>query len=460
MRIRVECTPLLIGLGVALASHPRLFADGGQAARGTPPSSEVHSDHLTGDPGVPRPEISSAEYYALGKQDLARGEVGRAIRQLSQAVAKQPDRVEYSVALSDAYVAAGDRGSAERLLALLARRFPDSVPIHRRLADAGANAGDFKKAAAALAAVEEHLDAPDLERLVQYQQRCGEVRLARETLERAVRNHRQHLPFWLAWIDEAVGRNQYSTALQRVETARACHPLAPALGYRAAVAHLALGKGLGDAVVRRVEKGQPGQFVDGWLLVESRGGDRFLCCPSESALFQLRLALDAGFDDPAAHVLHARVWQAARRPAVGLALLRSREAALLDPPREDVLTALAELALDVNELEEFLRYARLRAGIARAGADAELHKAYLAAAERYAARGDDVLFTECLRQASRLAPDDARLKVRLGDAEWDLGRQEAARIAYQTALATLPTVDPDRERLLERLFDVRAETDR
>ncbi|MEW6252181.1 MAG: tetratricopeptide repeat protein, partial [Planctomycetota bacterium] len=187
------------------------------------------------------------------------------------------------------------------------------------------------------------------------------------------------------------------------------------------------------------------------LLVEARPGpEQFLCCPPDSALYQLRAALDAGLDDPAAHVLHARIWQQLGRPDVGLALLRSRSVALLADPQPALLEVFADLSLATGNIADYLRFQRRRAERDQANASDILSTAYLTAADRHSERGDEALCLCCLRRAQRLRPDDPDLLLRLADMAWGAGRSTEARTLYHRLLELRPA-HPQRARLLERL---------
>lgn len=259
---------------------------------------------------------------------------------------------------------------------------------------------------------------------------------------------------WLELVQLALDSRQYGLALRRVEAARRRLTPSPArLAYQAALARFHLGQSLGATRVREVAGGRAGQFAGEWLLVERRGdADRFLCCPRQSALYELRRALDAGFDEQAAHCLHARIWASAGRPEVGLGILRSREAAWRKHVSFDTLKTLGDLSLACNQVVDYLRYARSRARRAPNSHDEIMYEAYVAAAQRYNERGDEVMSRELLQRALDLRQDDVALMLRLGDAIWESGDCDQARPWYRRVLTAEPD-HPDRMRILERLGD-------
>ena len=277
---------------------------------------------------------------------------------------------------------------------------------------------------------------------------AGRLPAARVLLKQALEAYPGHAGLRLATIDLLLASDQPASALRRALALDVPPSARPALQFRLAAAYHALGRILGKSRVESVAGGRAGQFVGERLLVESRPGtDCYLCCSPASALYQLRQALDAGFDEPAAHVLHARIWQRLGKPRVGLNLLRGRAAVLLVDPTPKVLSAYSDLSLAADELAEYLRYERLRADLTPARRDEILGAAYLTAAERHSLRGEEVLYMLWLRRALGHRPRDAALLVRLADGEWDAGRYEKAWPLYRRLLA----VDPGHARRAEIL---------
>ncbi len=281
--------------------------------------------------------------------------------------------------------------------------------------------------------------------------------LAEDLLEPALTRFPKKVDLLLAWVDVALARRQWTTTLRRIDGAHAPRAERPAFQYRAARAYFGLDQLLGDAEVRTVAGGRAGQFVRPYLLVESHPGvDRFLCAPRQSAMYQIRQALDSGFDDPAAHVLHARIWHRLGRPQVGLSILRSRAAVLLARPDEDTLAAFSDLAVAAGDLPGYLRYERWRAAQAPSRRDAILLNACLVAAERYSQRGEETLYIEWLRRAADIRPNDADILLNLADAEWDAGRHDEAARVYRKLLSRAPS-HPQRRRILARLAEAQVE---
>ena len=311
--------------------------------------------------------------------------------------------------------------------------------------------GDWRAAVALLTPLEARLAADDLLLLARGCEETGEATRAAEVLQRGVGRFSQDESLWLALVDHALERRQGGLALDRISAARRQLGMSAQIEFRAAQAYYLLGHMLGRTKVRRVPDGRAGQFHRGWLLVELRvAPDRFLCAPRESALYALRQALDAGLDEPAAHCLHARIWQRAGRPDVGLTILRSREAAWLENPTDETLATLADVALAAGAFEGFLRYARRRADLRPELRARILGDAYLAVAERYNERGDDAMYRAFLRRTLDLRPEDSELMLRLADSTWEAGAHDDAAVLYRKVLEREAS-HPERRRILRRL---------
>ncbi len=354
-------------------------------------------------------------------------------------------------ATQPATAAASHPASVESLLRAV-EHAPDDAGACARLADACAAADAWPEVARRLARVESALAPSGLLLLAQAAGRAADHRRAIAVLRRAVRRHPRCEALWAALLDELLARGQFGQALEALADARRrLGPPSPRLHYAAARAYFGLGQWLGQTRLRRVPGGRAGRFADGWLLVTLRQPpDTFLCCPPQSALYELRRALDGGFRRPEALGMFARIWKRLGKPEVGLALLRDREDAWLADATPELLAVAAELALAAGQPGEFLRYSRLRARKAPQRRTEILARSFEAAAELYNQRGDGPMYRELLSRAVELRPRDVSLLARLADALWQAGdRTEAAR-HYRRVLELDPDY-PDRLRILPRL---------
>jgi tetratricopeptide (TPR) repeat protein len=402
-------------------------------------------------PGLER--LSSDVLYERGVQLLESGAGADAIAHLALAVAKRPDELRYAAVLARAYLSAGREAEAKSLLETLRRSHPDDALLIEAQAHLDAAGKHWEAVDAGLAPIEERLSPDGALRWAEALAALGRSGEAVSALRRAVARNPREERLWLAVVDGALDRKQDALALRWVGEAAKHGCDGPAFQLRAAQAYLDQGATLGPVRVIRVPDGKAGQFVPAGLLVErqARAGE-FLCAPAESALFQIRAALDRGLDTPEAHVLHARVWLAAGRPHAALGALRTQRQGLLSAADEPILRAYVETCLAAGALPDAVRALR---SYERLGpkADADfLRRAFLQVAERYNQRGEDGLFREFLRRAVELAPDDMAACLRLGDALWDADRKTEAQTWYRRVVQQRP-LNPQLERVLERLAE-------
>jgi tetratricopeptide (TPR) repeat protein len=257
----------------------------------------------------------------------------------------------------------------------------------------------------------------------------------------------------VAEIDLLLRRGQPAAALARLAAADAAGDDPAQRHLLAARAYSAMDRLLGDADVRVVPGGRPGHFDGQWLLVEARDGtDRFLCCPPESALYQVRRALAAGLTGPDGHLLHARIWMRLGRTDVATGLVETHADELLRSRDPAVPAALAEVSLAAGDLRAFLHFADEQVARDPDHRSAIMLAAMRSAADLSALRGDVALHLQFLQRALELAPDDAMLLLAAGDAAWDAGQPDTAVACYRRLLARDPQ-HPDRLRLAERIAD-------
>ncbi len=299
-------------------------------------------------------------------------------------------------------------------------------------------AGDFGGVVATLKPHEGHLPSNGVLLLVRGLERTNGAQ-AEAVLRSAIGRFESDLHIRCAWVDNALSRRLYVTALQRCRSAPAELRDQPTIQWRMAQAWYRLDQLLGAIEVRHVPGGHIGQFADGYLLLEAREGrDQFLCCPPNSALYQLRSALDGGLDMPAAYVLHARIWQRAGRPDIARTVLRGRGPVLLADADDATLELFAELALEAGALDEYLRYTRTRVERNPAREQELLFDACVLLAKRYCRRGEEQLYIEWLYRACQLRPEDPDVLLQLGDALWSTGKVTDAGGVYRRLLRVEP----------------------
>lgn len=280
---------------------------------------------------------------------------------------------------------------------------------------------------------------------------AGDAAAALDLLGSALEQWPRDRDLWLALIDVDLQRGRLAGALQRCRRAARVLGDDPAVCFRAAQAHYRLGQNLGPLSQVHTRDGRVGQFRGAHLLIEpSKSPGVFLCCGPDSALFQVRKALDGGLDTPAVHLLHARIWLRAGHPAVAWTILRSHRDAIVRLDDDAALQTLAEAALAADALPEYLDAERRRASRHPDAANDLLRQAYVAVARRYAERGQAAMQIAFLRRAAALGQPAPDLMLELGDALYANGQRADAAPWYQRLLEAVPN-HPRRAELLARL---------
>lgn len=394
---------------------------------------------------------SSDAIFEDGCARLKAGDAAGAVQRLTEALARRPESAEYALRLAEAQRLAGRAAEAARLLEAFIGQHGASTALRVALARAKLEAGD---AGAAVAILQPHQFALDRDGVLAL---CDALRATRRgqqvsgVLRSAVQRHPRDRELWLAYAEAALDERQYATALSRVaDAARSVGPR-PEFRFVAARAYFGLGQFAGATQVRSYEQGRAGQFAGEWLLIEpAEGAGQFVCAPRESALYQIRAALDGGLQSPEARLLHGQVWARMGRPEVGLRVLQSVESELLDSGDGAALRTLEELALAAGALHDYQRYNRLRAERDPERRTAIQLQGFRNLAERYNQRGEPALCATFLRRALELAPGDVGLCLQAADAEWELGRTDEAALLYRKVLEDDP-LNAQRLRILDRL---------
>lgn len=394
---------------------------------------------------------TSDELFELGCRRLARGEFADAIEPLSAALVRQPDRGQIARKLAQAYQGAGQHDQARRLLENFLAHRPDDQAVRLSLARLHLENRKPGDAIAVLAPFQAELDPEGACLLADAYRAANRPEELAALLAAALAHFPDEERLWFVYIDAALEQRQLQEALRRIAEAQARLGSRPALHLRAARAYFALGRILGEPHRQTPPDQQPGQFQDAPLLIaDVERGTPPLSCPPQSAMYQIRRALDASLDEPAAHVLHARIWERCGRPEIGLAILQGREQFLIEANDRTAIEALADLALAAGRLRDYLRYARKLARCCPEQGEEILWRAYLAAAERYNQRGEEAVYAALLRRALELRPGDVGLRLRLADADWEAGRTRAAVQNYRVVLEQ-EREHPERLRILARL---------
>lgn len=381
------------------------------------------------------------------------GEYRGDVETLARRVAANPDDVFAVAQLIEAYIRADRLDAAETVVSTAAPRFSGVPQFESAVARIDEHRLRWREAADRLRRIGDARTDDDSLRLVRALRTLGRTDEADEELRWLIQRSPRNEHAWCAWVEGALERDRPAQALEHVQEARKAVGSAPCLYYLAARATFALKGAFGETQIRALPDARPGQFINGWLVLEPAGPmGRALCAPPDSAIALVRHALDEGIEDAACHLLHARIWHAAGRPESARAVIRSRPGDFWRMLDDRGLEHLIAICMDVGDVEAALTWSRTRAERSPAKRIEILATAYLAAADVYNQRGNAEIHRNYLRRALELRPDDPSVLLRLADADWECGDRGRAAESYQILLErrAMPAAET---RILERLAE-------
>lgn len=261
---------------------------------------------------------------------------------------------------------------------------------------------------------------------------------------------------WLALIDLCLAEQRFAEAHERIGQALGRIGESAELHLRAARAYAATGEILGDTRERRIRDGRPGCFANRWLILRAgRTRGRYLCCPPESAFYQVRQALDQQPDLLPAQILlidlHLRLgeFEAARGTLSGI------EDRLRQTENAEVVAEGLRLARACRSATLVMRLASRYAALRPDQRDAVLFDAYYFAANQYALRGQAALYRAFMGRALEIRADDPKLIAPYADSLWRCGRKTDAAAWYEHIL-TLEPAHAERARMARAIREVRS----
>lgn len=404
-------------------------------------------------PAAAPAEPRADDLFSIGCASLYDKRLDDAIRALGQAARMRPAEGRFALKLAEALRAANRVEDAVRTLDACLVVSPNDDDVAMALAGLHVDQLNWKECEAVLRPRWMRIEGSGLALLTRAMHRQGRTRDAEAVLERRLERALggREETAWLLYAELALEAGNPAQTLDRIERARSRRAESPRLAFLAARAHLLMGRPLGSPEIREMPDAEVGRIHGQWLPIEKVADpDRYLCCPESSALYEVHRALAAGLGLPETHVLHARILLAASRPRDAWRVLQAQEKTLLECKLSEAEDLLAEVALVVGAIDDYLRYAGLRAERRPAQRDEILFAAHRDAAHRCAQRGDSEAHQRQLRYALEIRPKSPVLMVELGDALWESREQAQAQEWYRKALEADPAT-PERLRLFERL---------
>lgn len=400
-------------------------------------------------------ELPKAErLFRDGKEALLTGEYEKAAGLLEQAVAEDDGKTSYRVYLARAYTYAGQDDKAEAQLRAVLKTTPDHVEAGQMLARLHAEREKWKEVREVLEPLLKYRhDYLTYHLLAEACRNLDDNRKAREYYEKAVELNPESAVDHYELANIYLAGNFFALASRSYERALELGADSPALRYKLGSAYFNLRNYFGR--IRRVEVtgGKPGTISDKWFLIEPVPGekDTFRAAPSDSAIYQIALAMDEGLGDrPDIRFLRANIYLNARRYAEAYEMLGKLEEAIPDEDRALYRFYHAQAAFGIGKYEEYLALLEKAIELDPAAYEASRVEAYLRVADQHNQQGELDKYITYLEKAMAERPESAALHLKLGDAYAEQRKTDKAVRQWQIVLDLEPD-HPQRMDLLNRI---------
>ena len=403
-------------------------------------------------PAEPDKASPGEKLFAEGRDAMFRGDYKKAIELLTGAVAADKSKTRYRLALARAHRYAGNMAQAEKLLTEILAASPDHVEAGQILGEVYTRQEKWKQAVKVLEGLLKYRhDYPTYHMLAEAKYNLDDHEKARKYFEEAIKlnpnsasDHYQLGNIYLAGNSFAMAAASYRKALSL-----GLH--APVLHYKLASAYFNLRNYFGRVREVTVKSGKPGTISGSWYLIEPVPGrkDVFRAAPSNSAIYQIAKAIDAGLkDQPDIRFLRANIYLNARRYRQAYDMFKAIEATT---PKEDKALFyyyFAQAAFGVGNYDEHLTLLKKAIELDEKAYKATLVDAYVRVAEQRNQRGDLDGYIRYLKMAVAEAPKKASLHLKLGNAYEEARKYPQAAVQWRMVL-DLETDHPQRMKLLD-----------
>ncbi len=408
-------------------------------------------------------EVTPAQRHQHALAALNRRDYTTAIATLTELVAAFPERQDWPVDLSRAYQRSGDLRAARAVLERVLEDDPLAADAAVLLAEMLAEGGRWDEIVAlleplaisgggfavhhALAVAFEHLERP-VDASWHYT-RSTELNPA------AVED-------WRALATMHLRRGLPALAVRALEQVLVIEEGDSATHTMLARAYLAAGRAVGKlsiAALADVRVGSTCRDQDRQWYIHSAIEDepnRFVVCPSNSAIYHIQRARETGADRAAVDLLEADIWFDAQELPRARALYRALETHPVVTRQAGYHERYARTLLELNDPVGYEKHMLAAVQLDAETYEPRLAEVYEALAQRYCLRGELDKYIQYLRSAVRESPRSSELHHKLAEGLAEAGRMAEAARHWQVTLQLEPD-HPDRAALLERIHEVHGE---
>ncbi|MGB2822452.1 MAG: tetratricopeptide repeat protein, partial [Phycisphaerae bacterium] len=421
--------------------------------------AKTEDDKAPGAKKKETPQEKAERLFDEGRDALFRGEYKKAVALLEQAVAADRAKSRYRLYLARAHRYAGNADEAEKLLAAIVKASPDHVEAGQLLGEVYAEQEKWKQVAEVLERLLKYRhDYPTYHMLAEAKYNLDDHQAARKHFIEAIKlnpkspaDHYQLGNIYLAG-------NFFALAAESYQKAMALGLHSPVLHYKLGTAYFNLRNYFGRVAEVTVKSGSIGSISEQWYLIEPVPGkeDTFRVAPSDSAIYQVAKAVEAGLkDDPDIRLLRANIYLNARRYAQAYEMFK-KLAASAPKPKDDKRTKedkalfnyyFAQAAFGVGKYDEYLQLLKKAIELDSAAYKATLLDAYLRVAEQHNQQGDMDGYIKYLHLAVNEAPRKAGPHLKLGNAYEEAHKYAEAIVQWRMVL----DIEPDHPRRMALL---------
>jgi tetratricopeptide (TPR) repeat protein len=405
-------------------------------------------------------EVNQAEKaYNDGQEAFYTGLYEEAIKCFQKAVSLAPEEAGYGVALGKAYFAGGKVDEAQGEFEGILKEHATNVEAGKELAGIYAQRQEWQKVFDLQSGLLPYKHDYDMFKfLADAAQHLGKTSEAKRYYIEALKfngessfDHYQLGDIYLTESKFLLAAEEYSRALELGLEDALIH-------YKLGTAYYNLRNYLGQVEVRDIPDGIVEEISDDYFLIEALpdAPHTFNCAPVNSAVYQVKKALQMGIAVPEARLLFANVYFNTHRLTRAIELLLGMEKDIKEEDKPLFYDHLGQAYFLTGRYDEFLAAVKKSTAKDAEAQKQALEEAYHSIAQRYEQVGDAVSQINYLLKCVKGAPTNAQYHLELGDAYFRQNDYAKAATHWGMTLDLQPD-HPERMRITNLMNQLKAE---
>jgi len=409
------------------------------------------------------PQQQAETLFDQGREAMFRGRYKEAVELLEKAAKLDKTKTRYRLYLARAHRYAKNTDQAETLLAAIVKASPEHVEAGQTLGEMYIEQEKWREAANVLGGLLRYRhDYPTYHMLAEAKYNLDDLKAAKKYFKEAVKLNPDSAVDHYQLGNTHLAENLFALAAESYKRAITLGLRSGVLHYKLGSAYFNLRNYFGRVSEVTVKSGKPGTVNGPWYLIEPVPGktDVWRAAPSDSAIYQVVKAVDAGLDNEGdIQFLRANIYLNARRYRQAYDMLK-KLAAAAPKPAEDKRTKedkalfhyyFAQAAFGVEKFDEYLSLLKKAIELHGEAYQATLVDAYLRVAEQHNQLGDLKGYIQYLQMAVEEAPKKVSPHLKLGYAFEESRRYGDAIVQWRMVL----DLQPDHSKRMELLDLIR-----